>query len=63
MAGYPTRVCGVESTKEVGQLMIMLRFIGALIVLSGAAVSVATLAISGRLDSGLVGLVLTYALK
>lgn len=43
--------------------MMILRFIGALIVLSGAAVSVATLAISGQIDSGLVGLVLSYALK
>jgi len=45
------------------ELTMLLRFIGAFIVLSGAVVSVVTLAVSGKIDSGLVGLVLSYALK
>ncbi|KAF8317395.1 hypothetical protein DL93DRAFT_2125118 [Clavulina sp. PMI_390] len=44
-------------------LAVRLEFIGALIVLVGAVVSVATLVISGKIDSGLVGLVLSYTLN
>jgi len=63
MACRSTRVCGVESINKGMELTMLLRFIGALIVLSGAVVSIVTLAVSGKIDSGLVGLVLSYALK